>query len=68
MNSKEDGKILDDEMDQHAEIQWKTIQRLVYYLGDKTMLISYVAAEGALCYVFAYLYYVIHELARDKKN
>ena len=51
INDKEEGKIIDDEKDENATIEWKTVEKLMEYYGHWYQFLILVVIQGALTYL-----------------
>lgn len=51
INDKEEGKIIDDEADDDASIQWTTVNKLIEYYGHWSQAAMLVALSGVLIYL-----------------
>lgn len=59
INKKEEGKIIDDDLDDQAEIEWTFIKRLISYYGHWSRFAFYCVIQiTALCFQYRTQYLV----------
>jgi hypothetical protein len=51
VNNKDEGKIIDDEADDDAAIEWKTFNKLIEYYGHWSQAVIVVLLPGVLIYL-----------------
>lgn len=64
----DDGKIIDDDEDERAEIENKTLTRLLKYYGHWSPFVMLIILEIFLTYFFASSNYMIGQWAEDKSK
>lgn len=68
VKNDEEGKIIDDDADEKAQIETKTITRLMDYYGHWSPFVLLIAIEICLTYFFASSSYLIGQWAEDKSK
>jgi len=51
INDKDEGKIIDDEAEDDASIEWKTVNKLIEYYGHWSQAALLVVLSGVLIYL-----------------
>ena len=64
----DEDKIIDDDDDEKAQIETKTITRLMDYYGHWSPFVLLIAIEMLLTYCFASSNYMIGQWAQDKEK
>lgn len=68
VKNEDDGKIIDDDEDERAQIENKTLTRLIDYYGHWSPFVVLVMIEMLLTYFFANSNYLIGQWAEDKSK
>lgn len=68
VKKEDDGKIIDDDEDEKAQIETKTITRLMDYYGHWAPFVLLIGIEIFLTYFFASSNYLIGQWAEDKSK
>ena len=68
VKQKDDGKIIDDEADEKAQIETATITRLMKYYGHWSPFVVLIGIEVLMTYFFASSSYLMGQWAQDKSK
>ena len=68
VKKEDDGKVIDDDADEKAQIETKTITRLIEYYGHWAPFVLLIALELFLTYCYASSSYLIGQWAEDESK
>jgi len=68
VKNEDDGKIIDDDADERAEIANSTYTRLIAYYGHWSPFVLLIAIEVTLTYFYSSSSYLIGQWAEDKSK